>query len=171
LDGRYIIWGQIVRNRWFLVAILLGCLAIASGCGSDQGADGEQASDVAPTPQSTENPFGILDVVWTSGVDEQSGEPIDEVDSFTTVSPRIVAVVQAENVPAGTVFTATWTIDGLEVPEATMEATVDADMATAWVAFEFIRAEGRYFPLGELEVSVAASNGETIQDSVRIELP
>jgi hypothetical protein len=160
-----------VRNRWFLVAILLGCLAIAVGCGSDQDEDGEQAPEPTSSPRPTQIPFGISDVVWTSGVDEQTGEPVDEVDSFTTVSPRLVAVVQAENVPAGTVFTATWTIDGLKVPEAEMTATVDADMATAWVAFEFIRDEGRYFPLGELEVTITASNGETIQDSVRIELP
>lgn len=111
------------------------------------------------------------DVIWTSGIDEDSGEPIDEVDAFTTISDRIVAVVPAANVPAGTEFTATWTIDGLNVPEATMTATVEQEMSTAWVAFEFLRDEGRYFPLGELEVTVTATSGETVEGSVEIGLP
>jgi hypothetical protein len=167
-----------VRNRWFLAAILLGCLTLAAGCGgSDRGGDSgtgdneEAARTPTTVPRPTEIPFAISDVVWTTGIDEDSGEPIDEVDAFTTVSPRLVAVIEVENVPAGTGFTATWTIDGIEVPEATMEATVDADLSTAWIAFEFIRDEGRYFPLGELEVTITSTTGEEVTGSVDIQLP
>ena len=121
--------------------------------------EAEPIPEPEPTPEPTVAAFTVDDVVWTSGVDEASGEPLDEVDVYTTVSPAIVAVVPAANVPAGTEFTATWTIDGIEVPEATMSVTVDEDMRVAWVAFELARDEGRYFPLGELEVTVTTSTG------------
>ena len=164
-----------MRNRWFLAAILLGCLTIAVACGNDAGSgtgdDGAAAPEPTAVPRPTEVPFAISDVVWTTGIDEESGEPVDEVDAFTTVSPRLVAIIEVENVSAGTGFTAIWTIDGIEVPDATMEATVDEDMSTAWIAFEFVRDEGRYFPLGELEVTITSTTGETVQGSVDIELP
>ena len=72
--------------------------------------------------------------------------------------PSVIAVVEATDVPAGTEFTATWSIDGIDVPDATMTATVTDDMTRAWIAFEFVREEGRYFPLGELQVIVTASS-------------
>ena len=159
-----------MRYRWLLGAILFACLALVTACGG-----GESPEPTEPTPEPTPEPtvaaFTVDDVVWTSGVDEASGEPLDEVDAYTTVSPAIVAVVPAANVPAGTEFTATWTIDGIEVPEATMSVTVDEDMRVAWVAFELARDEGRYFPLGELEVTVTTSTGDEVAGSVRIELP
>ena len=159
-----------MRYRWLLGAILFACLALVTACGGGESPEPTEPTP-EPTPEPTVAPFTIDGVVWTSGVDEASGEPLDEVDAYTTVSPAIVAVVPAANVPAGTEFTATWTIDGIEVPEATMSVTVDEDMRVAWVAFELARDEGRYFPLGELEVTVTTSTGDEVAGSVRIELP
>lgn len=118
-----------------------------------------------------DEPMEIVGLTWTSAVDPGTGEPGDRVEGFTTISPSIVAVVEARNVPAETTFTATWTIDGLDVPEATIDVTVEDDMATAWVAFQFVRDEGRYFPLGVLSVTVTASSGDAIDGSVGIALP
>jgi hypothetical protein len=161
-----------VRNRWLLVTIALGCLVLAVGCG---GTSDEPETQSAPQPTATpgpsEVPFAMDGVVWASAIDEDTGEPVDEVDAYTTVSDRIVAVVPASNVLTGTEFTATWTIDGIDVPEATMSVTVEQDLVTAWIAFEFVRDEGRYFPLGELEVTVTASTGDEVTGSVDIELP
>lgn len=161
-----------MRNRWVLGAILLGCLALAVGCGRDNdgGGDQETGPSLTPTAQPAP-PFTVDDVIWTTGVNESTGVPLDQADAYTTISPAVVAVVPARNVPAGTEFTATWTIDDLDVPEANMSVTVEQDMSTAWVAFEFVRDDDRYFPLGTLEVTVTASSGETVDGSVEIGLP
>lgn len=160
-----------MRNRWLLGTIVLACLVMTVSCGGGDDTPPQQEPRPTPTAQATEVPLTMDDIVWATGIDEASGEPLDEVSAYTTVSPAIVAVVPAGNVPAGTEFTATWTIDGLEVPQATMTATVEQDMQSAWVAFEFLRDEGRYFPLGVLEITVTASTGESVQSSIDIELP
>lgn len=147
-----------------------GILLVIAACGGGGGE--EEPVPAAPTATPVPDPtLELVDITWASELDRSTGEPVDEIDAFTTVSPAIIAVVQATDVPAGTELTAGWTIDGLEVPDATMRVTVEQDMAVAWVAFEFIREEGRYFPLGELAVTVTTSTGESIDGAVRIELP
>lgn len=149
---------------------MIGVLVVATACGNDA-SDGTGTGDaVQPTP-ALPGPMRIEGLTWTSAVDETTGEPVDEVAAYTTTAPGIVAVVEASNVPAGTTFTASWTIDGQEVPEAEMRTTVGQDMTTAYVAFRFLRAEDRYFPLGELAVTVTAGSGETISGAVEIQLP
>lgn len=145
-------------------------LLVLAGCGGI-GSDAEPTPE-APTPTAEpEAPLELVDITWTSAVDRVTGEPAGEEEAFATISPAIIAVVQANDVPAGTEFIAEWTIDGLDVPDATMRVTVEQDMSTAWVSFEFIRDEGRYFPLGELAVTVTTSGGESIDSAVTIELP
>lgn len=162
-----------MRQRWYLLTAVLGVLLLASACGSESASpdpqdDGEGSNGAGPT---LDEPMQIVGLTWTSAVSDSTGEPVDSVESFTTISPAVVAVVEASSVPAATEFTATWSIDGIDVPEATMNVTVEKDLAVAFVAFEFIREEGRYFPLGELEVVVTASTGETIDATVDIQLP
>lgn len=160
---------QVGRGRWVHLLAIVSILLTVAGCGSEDDASPDEAEATAGASDIA--PMEIAGLTWTSGVEEETGEPVDNVEAYTTISPAIVAVVEATNVPAGTVFTATWTIDGLDVPEATMDVTVAEEMATAWIAFEFVRAEGRYFPLGELEVTVTSSSGDTIDASVPIQLP
>lgn len=149
---------------------MIGVLVVASACGNDASDTGKAGNPGQQAP-GLPAPMRIGKLTWTSAVDETTGEPVDEVAAYTTTAPAIVAVVEASNVPAGTEFTASWTIDGQDVPEAGMRTTVEEDMTTAFVAFRFVRAEDRYFPLGELSVTVTASSGETISDAVEIELP
>lgn len=159
-----------MRQRWYWLCALLGVLLVATSCGGGDATPDVQ--DDGDTGQAAfAEPMEIVGLTWTSGVSEETGEPVDSVESFTTISPAVIAVVEVTNVPAGTDFTASWTIDGIEVPEATMNVTVEEDMSVAYVAFEFIREEGRYFPLGELEAVVTASSGESIDATVDIQLP
>lgn len=160
-----------MRQRWYLLTALLGVLLLVTACGSDGDDDVPDIGADESSGASVVEPMDVIGLTWTSAISEVTGEPVDSVESFTTISPAVVAVVEATNVPAGTDFTATWSIDGIDVPEATMTVSVEDDMTVAFVAFEFIREEGRYFPLGELQVVVTASTGETLDASVDIELP
>ena len=160
-----------MRQRWYLLTAVLGVLLFATACGSESDAPGPQDGEGGAAAPALEEPMAITGLTWTSAVSNETGEPVDSVEAFTTISPAVVAVVEASDVPAGTEFTATWRIDGLEVPEATMNVTVEDDLAVAYVAFEFIRADGRYFPLGELEVVVTVSTGDSIDATVDIQLP
>lgn len=160
-----------MRQRWYLLTAVLGVVLLVTACGSESDAPGRQDEEGGGAAPAAQEPMAITGLTWTSAVSDSTGEPVDSVEAFTTISPAVVAVVEASNVPAGTEFTATWRIDGIDVPEATMNVTVEDDMAVAYVAFEFIRAEGRYFPLGELEVVVTASTGDTVDATVDIQLP
>jgi hypothetical protein len=153
------------------LSALLGVLLLATACSGDDASPTVQDDGATILEPGLDAPMAIAGLTWTSAVSDDTGEPVDSVESFTTISPSVIAVVEATDVPAGTQFTATWSIDGIDVPEATMDVTVEQDMTEAWIAFEFIRDEGRYFPLGELEVVVTASTGESIDATVDIQLP
>lgn len=113
----------------------------------------------------------MSDVVWTTAVDPVTREPLDNVERYPNDAPVIIAAVEVKDVPAGMVLTATWTIDGVEVPEAAMTAVPEAGLAAGWATFQFTRQEGHLFPLGVLSVTVAAEDGGTVSGSVGIVLP
>ena len=150
---------------------MLGVLLLAAACGGEDAAPTARDDSATGNEPGLEAPMEITGLTWTSAVSSDTGEPLDHVEAFTTISPSVIAVVKATDVPAGTEFTATWSIDGIDVPEATMNATVGDDMTEAWIAFEFVRDEGRYFPLGELQVVVSASTGDSVDATVDIQLP
>lgn len=160
-----------MRQRWYLLSALLGVLFLAAACGGGDASPTVQDDAAAATEPGLDGQMAIAGLTWTSAVSGDTGEPVDSVESFTTISPSVIAVVEATDVPAGTEFTASWSIDGIDVPEATMNVTVEQDMTEAWIAFEFIRDEGRYFPLGELQVVVTASTGDSVDATVDIQLP
>lgn len=165
MEGRI----DIVKQRWLPFPAMLVMMLVLVACGGEDTAPEERAQSTADGTRAAT--MEIAGTTWASAVDATTGEPVDEVESYTTISPAVVLVVEVINVPSGTEFVATWAIDGLDVPEAEMRVTVEDEMAVAWIAFEFVRDEGRYFPLGELEAVVMASSGKTVEATVNIELP
>ena len=154
----------------FALLVLVGCGA--GGGGDDSMPAATDAADSAPAiPTPTPVVITLSDVVWTTAVDPQTREPRDEVTSFATTAPVIIAAVKVGSLPASAQLTARWSIDGVEVPEATMQAATERALKEGWATFQFTRDEGQHFPLGVLEVRITASAGAEVTGSVRIVLP
>lgn len=149
-------------------------LVLLVACGDDSSEPDEgtpvPATQTAEARQEPE-PLQLSGIVWTTGLDPETGEPLDDVTSYPTNAPAIIAAVNVEQLPAGAELTATWTIDGTEVPDAAMSATSERAVTDAWVTFRFDRADDRLFPLGDLVVTITASDGEAVSGEVEITLP
>lgn len=146
-------------------------LVLAACGGSDDGAGQERtiaAIDAVATPPAAAE---LLGVTWTTAVDPETRVPKNEVTSFPNDAPAIIAAVEIGEVQAGTVLTATWSIDGVEVPQATMQVTAQQDLQEGWATFQFIRDPARLFPLGELEVRVTAPGDNAVTATVDIVVP
>lgn len=166
--GKDVISKRNMLRLWGMVA----CLVILAGCGGGERDD----AGVTPIPAATAThtpaaeTIDISDVTWTTAI-EDSGGPGDAVDSFPADAPAIIAAVEVSDVPAGSVMTATWQIDGEAVPGAEMTVTVEQDVEQGWVTFRFVRDGDQIFPLGELEVRIEASDGTVATGEVEIVLP
>src|SRR5699024_3096954 len=115
--------------------------------------------------------ISFSDVVWTTEVDPETREPQDEVSSYPNNAPAIIAAVNVEQLPGGTELVASWTIDGVEVPDARMTVATEATVVDAWVTFQFTRDGATLFPLGVLEVTITGGEGSEVTDEVEIVLP
>lgn len=124
-----------------------------------------------PPPTPTPLPVALSGVTWTTGIDPDTQEPQDNIERYPNDAPVIIAAVEVKNLPAGAVLTATWTIDGVDVPEATMRAGTGTALASGWATFRFTREDGHLFPLGILSVTVTTEDGSTVSGSVEITVP
>ncbi len=162
-----------MKGRCTVLAVMAASvLALAACGGSDNGGVGQEQTDAAlsavTTPPAAADLVGIT---WTTSVDPETRAPENEVTSFPNDVPAIIAAVEIGEVQAGTVLTATWSIDGVEVPQATMQVTAQQDLQEGWATFQFTRDPARLFPLGELEVRVTAPGDDAVTASVDIVLP
>lgn len=168
---------DVIRRRTRLLAIA-ACALVLVGCGggtpdntSTPPAPATTATERAARPTPPPAAAELLAVTWTTDVDPATGAPRDDVDAFPSDAAAIIAAVECGGLAAGTELTATWSIDGTEVPEATMRVTVDRTISNGWATFRFTRDPERRFPLGELQVRVTASDGTEVTGTVDIVLP
>ena len=163
---------RLVNRFWILAACLL--LLVACG-GSDADPNPDSGADSTPPPASpTAEPATELTmerVVWTEAIEEETGAPVRIVENFTTQSPAIIAAVEVTNVPEGTTFTGTWTINDQPIEGSEMEITSDGDLPHAWVAFSFTRDDDKFYPVGQLSVVITSSDGAMQESSIEIGFP
>lgn len=153
------------------IGVILVCLVLVA-CGSDQDqpvSDPTVEPAASPTPPAAEMAIGTI--VWSGSADEATGEPADVVETFTPESPAIIASVEVTDVPSGTEFTATWTLNDQPIAVEDMHVTADADLDHAWVSFRFVLKEGQQYPTGELGIVITTSTGALREGSISIEWP
>lgn len=153
--------------------IVLACAVLLVACGGDPVTD--VATDIDSTPPVAtpppESEMTIGEIIWALEVDPATGEPIDTATRYTTQSPAIIAVIEVDNIPEGTEFTATWTINNLPIEVAEMDITASEDLPHAWVAFSFTREDDQRYPRGTLGVVITTSEGDVREDSIEIGFP
>lgn len=158
--------------RWLRQScVILVCLVLVA-CGSDQG-DAPSSTPVqfiaSPTPSVPDMTIGTI--VWSGSADETTGEPADVVETYTPESPAIIASIEVTDVPAGTEFTATWTLNDQPITAEDMHVTADADLDHGWVSFRFVLKDGQQYPTGQLGVVITTSTGALREGSIRIDWP
>lgn len=161
---------KIVGRIW----IVFVCAALLVACGSshsDPQPDTPASPPLAASPTPQQPSMEIGTIVWAESRDEDSGEPDEVVTLFTTQSPAIMALIEVNDVPEGTVFSATWTINDQPIEGTEMELTVTEDLDHAWIAFAFTRGDGQSYPIGQLAVVITSSEGDLREDSVEIGFP
>ncbi len=153
------------------IGVILLCLLLIS-CGSDDSTPGANsvstpvASSTAVAAEMTLGP-----IVWSETVDDESGAPNAEVTVFTPQSPAIIANIEANDVPAGTEFTATWMLNDTPIEGGEMHVQADGDIDHAWIAFRFTRNEDQSYPIGQLSVVITSSTGVLREGSIEIDFP
>jgi hypothetical protein len=165
-------WGFEGNGRCLGLWTTVACVLVLTACGSSSGG-GATPDPTATVTKATAPPVAaeLLGITWTTAVDPETQAPENEVTAFPIDAPSIIAAVEVGELQAGTVLTATWFIDGMEVPQATMQVTAQQDLQEGWATFQFTRAPDRLFPLGELEVRVTAVDGSEVTGSVDVVLP
>jgi hypothetical protein len=145
------------------VIVICACLALA-GCGSDAGTPEPTATQVAtvaatPTPPAT--PAAIGEIVWTAAVDPATNAPAGSLAALPDDSAQVVAALPVGSLPAGTVLTAHWTIDGDPLPSLDPPpVTVQQDRADAWVAWTLTWSGDETWPIGTLGIAIEVDGSE-----------
>ena len=157
---------RVVGKIW----IMLACLLLLVACSSDDPISSPViVSTPAATPPSEE--MNVGPIIWAQATDAATGKPTDIVTIFTTESPAIIAVIEVSDVPEGTEFTATWTINNQPIASIDMNISASDDLDHAWIAFSFTRDDGQLYPVGQLGVVITSSEGDLREGSAEIGFP
>lgn len=160
-----------VLGKMWLIGV---CLLVLVACGgeSDPSATPIPATPPAASPTAQAAPVMTMqEIVWTESTDPATGEPTEIVSSFTTVSPAIIAVIEVADMPAGTEFVATWTMNDEPITGMEMHTTAQSDLAHAWIIFSYTRDDNQLFPIGQVRVVVTTSDGDIREASAEIGFP
>lgn len=154
------------------ISTILACLLLLAACGSDD-VSTDSSTPIAATPPSTpaSPDMEVGQIIWAQAINPETGEPTDIVTRFTTQSPSINAVIEASNVPEGTEFDATWTINDEPIIATEQDIIASDDLDHAWIAFSFTRDPDQRYPIGQLNVVITTSEGDVREGSVEIGFP
>ena len=159
------------RRRGAGLARVLLVLVVGVVLGACEG-NGATDATTPPTPIPTATvvlpPLELGPVVWTTGIEAATGEPVDRVDSFPRDAVTIYAAVEARNLPAGSSLTATWGINGQPVEALSTTVTIEQARRAGWVEFRLEWAGETRWPVGTLTIRISANTGETVEGTVRI---
>lgn len=122
-----------------------------------------EPSPTASPPTPTLGP-GAIDfgpVVWSTGVDQDTGAPVDTLSTLPNSAARVHASVQAELLPAGVPIQARWTIDGASLPELDPDPiVVEEQRVDAWITWSLTWTADQPWPIGTLGIEIEV-DGET----------
>lgn len=154
------------RHLSRLVALAIISLLLVSCQG---GANTDPTATPPVVSEPPEQPVRFEPVVWTTGIDPGTGEPIDRVEAFPRDTVTIYAAVEVINLPEGATLSATWEINGR--PVEGLQATIEVDRAqpAGWAEFHLDWNGRTLWPVGTLRIVITSSTGESIEGSVRIE--
>lgn len=146
------------------------CLALTGCIGEGDGAS-TVATEGTVVPTASDNPVRteLGAIVWTSGIDPETAEPIDRREAFARDVQTIYAAVETGPLAAGTTLTATWAFNGQPIQGADVTVTAEESISRGWVEFHLDWSGATLWPVGTLSVEISASTGESTTSSVEIQ--
>jgi hypothetical protein len=120
------------------------------------------------TPNVPATPIVEGAVVWSTDADPVTGAPGSAVAEVPQSAVTIHASLQTESLPAGTIVTADWTIDGTPIPGVTQKLTVDQARGAGWIEFHLDWTGTGTWPRGALGIAIAIDGVPTSSGSVQI---
>ena len=150
--------------------LALACAMLAS-CGGElrmvPPADpSPQTMSAAPaaTPLSTAVAPRFGPIVWASAIDPATSAPTEPVLSYPPDAPRIIVVIQAFALSAGSVVEATWEYNNTSLEAFSTSLVPPSSTAERWISFHIERQPDVPWPVGTYEVSVSL-NGTSVQQA------
>ena len=158
------------RDAWLASVVLVVVLGGVLGACQRNGSTDATTPPPASTPTATivQPPLELGPVVWTTGIAETTGEPVDRVDSFPRDAVAIHAAVEARSLPAGGSLTAAWEINGQPVEALSTTVAIDRTRRAGWVDFRLDWTGETRWPVGTLTIRISANTGEVVEGTVRI---
>ncbi len=150
--------------------VLVGVLGLMlSACGGNGATDPTPPPSAIPSTTDVRQPPLVLgSVVWTTGIDATTGEPVDRVETFPRDAVSIHAALEVGNLPAGSILTAAWEINGSPIEALESTITVDQARSLGWVEFRLDWVGEARWPVGTLTIRITANTGETVEGEARI---
>ncbi len=158
------------RSRGSLALVVIACCSLlltACGGGDDPPADAtEEATAPVATPSPTPSPV-LGQVVFSQSLGSD-GQPVDPSAEISRSATTIVAAVEVQDVQPGTSYTASWSMDGNPIPELDASTTLEGGAVDGWVSFTLTWEGAALWPVCQLDVTITASSGGSVQGSVLI---
>ena len=157
------------RKLGFAFVALLGTLVV--GCGGEPRLVPPNDQSGSPTIEKSAVPgatprgnvaFSVGPIIWTAAIDETTNAPIEPVSSYVSTTPRIIAAVPVQSLPAGAQIEASWEYNDTSLDAFTTQLSQAEMIDRTWIAFHIERDPAVPWPVGTYQVSVAV-NGTTMQ--------
>jgi hypothetical protein len=103
-------------------------------------------------------------IVWATAIDPATSAPGEPVTSYPPDAPRIIAVLEAFALSAGSLVEATWEYNSTSLDAFSTRLVADSSTAERWISFSIERSPDVPWPVGTYEVTVSL-NGTTVQQA------
>ena len=124
----------------------------------------EAPAGAGATPVSTAVATRFGPIVWASAIDPVTSAPTEPVPSYPPDAPRIIAVMQAFALSAGSVVEATWEYNNTSLDAFSTSLVSPSSTAERWISFHIERQPDEPWPVGTYQVSVSL-NGTSVQQA------
>jgi hypothetical protein len=163
-------------------ALGVACLGLVCTLLVSCGGEPILAPPVAPSPQVTSSSSAVAaatpvitaeesrigGIIWASATDPTTSAPIEPVSSYRPNAPRIIAAVQSDTLPAGSLVAATWEYNDTSLDAFTTQLTAPDSDAEHWLIFYIERDPEVPWPVGAYEVTISLDGTPMQQDSVEV---
>jgi hypothetical protein len=161
-------------RRHSSLAVLTVVLMLLVSCGgeprlalpanpSSTPATAVQAAPIVVASPSAGKPT-IGEIIWTTGIDPLTDEPVDVVSHFSADAPRLVAATKATAMPPGSPVEATWSYNDTPLEPFTTQLSTGEVSGEQWLSFYLDRDPNTPWPAGLYEVTVML-DGAPMQES------
>lgn len=115
---------------------------------------------IEPTERPEEQ-LAVAPPIWTTGINEDDGSPVDSVEWFATDADVVYAAFETTQIPEGTSFSVSWLMNDVQVPGLNPTLVITSTSPSGWIEIHLDRTSESSWPEGTLTIELRV-NGELI---------